>query len=62
MLQYEPQLLTIICARYAHLDPAKALVWQLEDLAHALSSSSIAQPQALLHCISGAHCSQRVRL
>ena len=62
ILQYAPQLLTVVCARYAYLDPAKALVWQLEDVAHALSSSGIAQAQALLHCNVDAHPSERCQV
>lgn len=32
------------------LDPAKAFIRELEDVAHPVSSTRIAQPQALLHC------------
>lgn len=34
------------------LDPAKASVRELENMAHSVSCTCIAQPQALLHCMS----------
>lgn len=46
-------------AAHTDLDPAKSLIRQLEDLAHTLSGSGIAQPQALLHCTIKGHRSHR---
>ena len=55
----ERQVSPFRLAAHTDLDPAKALVRQLEDLAHPLSGSGIAQPQALLHCTITGHRSHR---